>query len=95
MFVPEEIKREYAIVCPQNAMRRQIEKRYTIDEAKVMLEGSWGDGGEFQRETASQAGAFALHRGEKSIRVGEEIVMDISEQMMMSRILRQLQPTMT
>ena len=26
------------IVCPKNAKRRQIEKQYTIDEVKVMLE---------------------------------------------------------
>jgi len=51
------------------------------------------DGGESQIETASQAeGAFALHRGEISIWVGQT-VMDISEQRMMSRILGWLQPT--
>ena len=38
IYVPEEIKREYATVCPKNAKRRQIEKQYTIDEVKEMFQ---------------------------------------------------------
>ena len=38
IYVPEEIKREHATVCPKNAKRGQIEKQYTIDEVKVMFQ---------------------------------------------------------
>ena len=36
-FVPTE-ERPPSTVCPKTAKRRQIEKLYTVDEVKVMLE---------------------------------------------------------